>query len=355
MTSRSVTQHGCHDIFRSIERKEFSQVHEFLNGKNRHKIKNVHDSEGFTVLMRAVESNNLGVVLKLIQLGSSPTIRHKESGRNVLLHACACGVTPKILSALLKWDEKRGRKLRSHSLKLTDCDKMKWGPLILACQSGNADTVQFIADNLNVFDKGNWWLRSIWQAIDAKKEEIAVKLLSTPGINSQFSESSNINVLLIATAISRGMSALCNKMHEFDPRNVENIAFKCCELRRRTCFRFCGRTQYKDFNFEYSGQCSDFVSKAVLLFFAPFCIHMRAGLFPLLCMSHRAHKSKNVKSIKFRKVKKSAIREEHLILAKIPVECMAIIGRYLFDVKKYRDQRQDLPKSYYLTRKMVED
>ena len=84
------------DIFSSLERKEFSQVHKILNGPNRHKVKNARDSGGFTVLMRAVESDNSKVVLKLIELGSSLTMRHEASRRNVLLHACAYGASPKI-------------------------------------------------------------------------------------------------------------------------------------------------------------------------------------------------------------------------------------------------------------------
>ena len=114
-------------------------------------------------------------------------------------------------------------------------------------------------------------------------EELALKIALMPSIKSFIArwEIDATTLLAVARAISKNMSLLCNKLRECAPTVTENAVFTCCFKKRKLDK---GRTPAHD------SQCKDLVLMALSRFLRPLCLHMRAGLFPLLCVAHRACK-----------------------------------------------------------------
>ena len=288
--SRLAIDDGLYAIFEHIEREEFAYVHEILDGPNGHKIKNSRDIDGFTLLMRAIESDNLVIVLKLLNMGS--LVAMSRNGTDALIHAYNHGASPEIISSLFEWGDKQAEGLSAR----------------------------------------------FYNAMIKRKEEISVIMLSKPGFKSQFSGMYKPSALYatLALAIFKDMPILCNRMYECRPHDVENAVYIYCLLEKEYG---CAP--------KYEGQCQNFVSMAISRFFVPMCLHMRAGLLSLLCLSYRASKYSC-------SVEHPDLPTEHHVLAKIPVECFVIIDTFLCDVRVYKNRRQQIPESYYLDRTIPE-
>ena len=183
-------------------------------------------------------------------------------------------------------------------------------------------------------DLFHYSLVPVHKAIMMKYEEIAIRIISMPNYNSKISTCSSGSLNYhVSIALFNEMPMLCNKFHELRPIDVENGVFKCC---------YCPDGIYD----KYKGECKDFVSMAISRFFKPMILEMRAGLFPLLCLSHKVSK--------IDPSAKRVVLNEHQVFAKILVECLVIIGRFLCDVEIYKSNRKKIPDFYY-SKRMIDE